>query len=65
MSVRHGLPFNRVVNLDTGESLSVDQFLALPLDVKIGYVLSRSVAFYDGATLVERKVALASLRVAK
>ncbi|HEY1535574.1 MAG TPA: hypothetical protein VGF76_16245 [Polyangiaceae bacterium] len=38
------------------------QFLALPLDEKIRYILSRDVEFFNGDALVDRKIALAALR---
>jgi hypothetical protein len=59
------LPFDRIVILsDSGKprEMSVDEFLALPLDQKIKSVLSRRIEFYDGHAAVDRKLGLASLR---
>jgi hypothetical protein len=58
------LPFNRIVLVENGRrrELTVEQFLELPLDLRINYVLSRALEFYDAATPVARSVALASLR---
>jgi hypothetical protein len=55
------LPFNRVVVGETKRELSVDQFLALPLNERVRYVLSQHIAFYDGVAPVERSIALRSL----
>ncbi len=58
------LPFNRVVLTEGGtrQELSAERFVALPLDRKIKYILSRSVEFFNGTTAVDRKTALAHLR---
>ena len=58
------LPFDRVViSADAKrEELSVEQFLALPLDRRIGYVLSRAIEFFKGGAPVDRRVALGSLQ---
>jgi hypothetical protein len=57
------LPFDRVVvTIDSSATqLSIAQFLALPLDRRIGYVLARQVQFFLGQTPVDRRAALASL----
>jgi hypothetical protein len=57
-------PFNRVVIVEEGKrrDLSVEQFLELPLDVRIHFVLKRAVEFYDGVEPVARNTALSSLR---
>jgi hypothetical protein len=61
---RAELGFDRVVILERGErrSLSVDQFLEMPLDARIHLVLSRAIEFYRGALPVDRRLALAQLR---
>jgi hypothetical protein len=59
------LLFDRVVILSTQQSMRVEQFVALPLDVRIAYVLARQVAFYAGTTQIDSKVALSSLRTAQ
>ena len=58
------LPFDRVVLSDEGGrlELTVEQFLELPLDKRIRYVLSRDIEFFQGTARVERRLALASLR---
>lgn len=58
------LPFDRVVlQLDDGQQeLSVDEFLALPVHKRVGYLLSRSLSFYLGKTEVDRREALTRLR---
>ena len=58
------LPFDRVVITDGNykNEMWLGQFLALPLDEKIRYILSRDVEFFNGDALVDRKIALAALR---
>jgi len=58
------LPFDRVVLVEGGKRrpLAVEHFLAIPLATKIQYILARTIEFYAGALLVDRRVALASLR---
>jgi hypothetical protein len=58
------LPFDRVVVTlnNSPMELSVEQFLQLPLDRRIGYVLSRAIQFFNGPVPVDRRVALASLQ---
>jgi hypothetical protein len=41
---------------------SVEQFLALPLAVRIQHILAREVDFYQGPNKLERTLALKSLR---
>jgi|HubBroStandDraft_6_1064221.scaffolds.fasta_scaffold927056_2 hypothetical protein len=62
--VRRALPFDHVVITEAGVArrMNLADFLEMPLPGKIRHVLSRTIEFYDGATLVDRKVALASLR---
>jgi hypothetical protein len=57
-------PFDRVVLLQDGQrrNLSVADFLALPLDVRVGVILKRSIEFYEGRTPVDRQKALEYLR---
>jgi len=59
-----GRVFDRVVIVVDGRSVSftADQFLALPLADRIRYILGKQCTFYRGATPVDTKVALASLR---
>jgi hypothetical protein len=57
--------FDRVViNTPTGSraTFSVEQFLELPLAVRIQHILAREVEFYHGPIKVERAEALKSLR---
>jgi hypothetical protein len=42
--------------------LSIEEFLHLPLHERVRYVLDRSVEFCLGSTVVDRKLALNSLR---
>ena len=61
------LPFDRVVIVegDNRTTMAVGVFLAMPLARRVKYVLARAVEFYDGPVLVERRIALASLRDAQ
>ena len=61
------LPFDRVVvnSHDPPLQLSAQEFMSLPLDRRIGYVLSRQIEFFLGSAAVERRRALASLQQAK
>jgi hypothetical protein len=56
--------FDRVVITIAGkrESLSMDEFLALPLDTRVRSVLGRAVEFYLHDSPVDRRLALASMR---
>ena len=56
--------FDRVSLLDSGvrRELSSREFLALPLHVRVRYLLDRSVQFFLGRVPIERKLALESLR---
>jgi hypothetical protein len=59
------ITFDHVVLVDaTGlrRSYSAEQFLSLPLDVRIQHILSRDIEFFRGATRLERGEALKSLR---
>ena len=56
--------FDRVVLSKEGKrsSLTAEEFGALPLDQRVRCLLERAVEFYLGATPVDRRLALASLR---
>jgi hypothetical protein len=58
------LPFDTVVLTSQTPPLrlSAAEFLELPLDRRIGYVLSRQIEFLLGGVQVERRHALASLQ---
>jgi hypothetical protein len=58
------LAFDRVIISDGGarRELTVEQFLGLPLDVRIQLVLARAVEFYRGFAPIDVKIALNSLR---
>ncbi len=58
------LPFDRAVIDDGGQlrELSVEEFTALPLSVRVQHVLQRSVSFYHRDEPVQLRVALKSLR---
>jgi hypothetical protein len=60
------LPFDRVVlQLDTeAREFSVDEFMSLPVHERIGYLLSRGLAFFRGSTEVNPRDALKRLRAA-
>ena len=45
------------------QAYSVDEFMALPLDERVGLILARSIDFYLGDAPVARREALKSLRV--
>jgi len=57
--------FDRVVVLDGGQQveLTVSAFLALPLALRVRYVLGGSLQFFRGSTPVDRVKALSQLRV--
>jgi hypothetical protein len=59
------LPFDRVVVVDDGlpRELTVAAFLALPLAVRVRYVLHGGVDFFRGNTPVDRMKALGQLRL--
>ena len=59
-----GLVFDHVVMTVDGGSrtLSVDEFLALPIDTRVRCVLARAFEFYLDRSPVDRRLALASLR---
>ena len=61
------VPFDRVVLLEAGaqRTLSVEQFLALPLSQRIKVVLERQVTFYQDGAEIDRNVALGSLRTVR
>jgi len=59
------LTFDRVVisgSDGTSREYSVEEFLALPFHERIRHILARDLAFYRGATPVDRGSALRSLR---
>lgn len=58
------LAFDRVVLSDAGtqKELDLESFLTLPLHMRVRYVLGRQIEFFAGAQLVDRRVALDSLR---
>jgi hypothetical protein len=66
VALRQGatLPFDRVVLTDGGgrKEISLGDFLTMPLPKRIEHILARTLEFYSGDTLVDRKVALAGLR---
>ncbi len=49
----------------TVEELSLDGFLALPLNQRIELILERAVEFYAGDELIERQTAMKLLRTAR
>jgi hypothetical protein len=55
---------DRVVLSDGGKlrELTVQEFLQLPIHVRVRAILGRSVEFYAGSVLVERQEALKVLR---
>lgn len=57
-------PFDRVVLVDgvASRTLLPDEFLALPLSVRIRCVLERTVTFYLGNDVVDPHAALDALR---
>jgi hypothetical protein len=57
-------PFDRVVIKEKNgrKTMTIDEFLAIPLAEKIQYILDRNIEFYDGLMPVDRKTALAHLR---
>lgn len=54
------LPFDRV-HLPSGEALSPDQFLALPLDQRIRFILRRELRFTKANATVDVPSALKAL----
>ena len=66
-SVGAAVPFDRVVLSEAGvqRTLSVKEFLALPLSQRIRVVLERKVAFYQDGAEIDRHVALDSLRTVR
>jgi hypothetical protein len=60
-------PFDRIVLVEGGRrrELSVREFLAMPLDVRIRAILQRAVEFYDGEHEIDRQSALKFLRSKK
>jgi len=59
------LTFDRVVVLDGGQrqELTVPAFLALPLALRVQYVLEGSLQFYRGSMPIDRVKALGQLRL--
>ena len=59
------LPFDRVVVVEGGlqTEFTVAAFLALPLAVRVRYVLGGGLEFFRGGTPVDRVKALGQLRV--
>jgi hypothetical protein len=57
---RKELPFDRVVVGET--TYSVQEFLQLPLTVRVRHILSREVAFFRGKARIEATRALNGLR---
>jgi hypothetical protein len=58
------LLFDRIVVVEDSrkQSYTVEQFLKLPLPARVKYLLDRTAEFFNGQTLVERRLALANLR---
>jgi hypothetical protein len=58
------VPFDRVVITEGGErrEMTVAQFVELPLDQRIHYILERTLVFYRGDVEIDRRVALAGIR---
>lgn len=58
------LPFDRVVVSEGGRRrvLQPDELLALPLDVRVRWLLSGNLEFRRGDKIVDRREALAALR---
>jgi hypothetical protein len=62
---RTELAFDLVlVGLDTPKVYSVEDFLRLPIHERVACLLRHNVDFFKGGQRVDRKVALASLRLA-
>lgn len=58
-------PFDRVVVLEPGVAPRTylrDDFVSLPIHVRVRYILERRVEFFSGTTLVDRAEALKALR---
>ncbi len=55
--------FDRIVLLRDGgrDSLTVEQFFALPLHERIRFILQRQIEFFDGPIMVDRGEALRAL----
>lgn len=53
-----------MVGLETPKVYSVEDFLQLPIHERVTCLLRHNVDFFKGGQRVERKVALASLRLA-
>lgn len=47
------------------ETLSLDQFLQLPLDERIQLILARAATFYDDDVVVDRQDAMRILRTVR
>jgi hypothetical protein len=58
------LPFDSVTLLREGKlvRLTTAEFLALPMDERVGAILQRSVQFYAHGQLMDRSTALKRLR---
>jgi hypothetical protein len=65
--VNSGAPFDRIVLVEGGHrrDITVPDFLAMPLDVRIRAILKRAVEFYDGKQEIDRQTALNFLRSKK
>lgn len=62
---RADLAFDLVlVGLETPKVYTVEDFLRLPIHERVACLLRNNVDFFKGGQRVERKVALASLRLA-
>jgi hypothetical protein len=59
-----GLPFDTVIVLESGSrrTFNPEELLALPLHLRVRWLLSDSIEFRRGAKLVDRREALAALR---
>lgn len=59
------VPFDRVIVVEGGarRTLSAGTFLEMPVHERVRHVLARSVEFYLGEQPIDRKQALASLRL--
>lgn len=64
MGAMRNVPFDSVIVRDKGvpREYSVDAFLALPLHRRVGYILAREVDFLASGKIVDRQLALRSLR---
>jgi hypothetical protein len=63
-AIQNDLAFDRVVVLDAGQhhEFTVEAFLALPLALRVRYVLGGNLQFFRGSAPIDRVKALGQLR---